>query len=287
LGWEESTPLEQDQIRSQDRALDLPRPLNGNEASFLSIDDPDLVLDTWKPAEDGKGTILRFIDLGGEPRTVSPYGRMTAERRLRFAVWLQEAEKQDTRVLKNLMVKQGPIHYCDENQTEHLAEFVPVEKKYYPYRDAVSILDEWFNAHSDEQGLRDKLTVSGLSPALKAEKRAQLAQQLAAVADVHFETELRICRVRNNAVWSKPPQTWSLNSERLDSSDLRRQLTLQILRYAVLDGLNSFRVFLVEARRDFQRAKSLAFSVTSVTPAWAASSAISRSRKWRTKPICP
>jgi alpha-mannosidase len=71
MGWEESTPLEQDQIRSQDKALDLPRPLNGNEASFLTIDDPDLLLDTWKPAEDGKGTILRFIDLGGEPRTVT------------------------------------------------------------------------------------------------------------------------------------------------------------------------------------------------------------------------
>jgi alpha-mannosidase len=66
MGWEESTPLEQDQIRSQDKALDLPRPLNGNEASFLTIDDPDLLLDTWKPPEDGKGTILRFIDLGGE-----------------------------------------------------------------------------------------------------------------------------------------------------------------------------------------------------------------------------
>jgi alpha-mannosidase len=71
MGWEESTPLEPDQIRSQDKALDLPRPLNGNEASFLTIDDPDLLLDTWKPAEDGKGTILRFIDLGGEPRTVT------------------------------------------------------------------------------------------------------------------------------------------------------------------------------------------------------------------------
>jgi alpha-mannosidase len=48
-----------------------PRPLNGNEASFLTVDDPALLLDTWKPAEDGKGTILRFIDLGSEPRTVT------------------------------------------------------------------------------------------------------------------------------------------------------------------------------------------------------------------------
>jgi len=128
----------------------------------------------------------------------NPYSRMTAEQRLRFALWLQEAEKQNTRVLKDLMVKRGSIHYRDGNQNEHLAEFVPVEKKYYPYRDAIAILDEWFSAHSDEQGLRDKLTVSGLSSALKAEKRAELAQKLAGVADVHFETELRIGRERGN-----------------------------------------------------------------------------------------
>ncbi len=135
----------------------------------------------------------------------NPYARMTAERRLRFAVWLQEAEKQNTKVLKHLMVERGPIHYLDGNQNEHLAEFVPVEKKFYPYRDAVSILDEWLRAQSDELGLRDKLTVSGLSSALKAEKRAELAQQLAGVADVHFETELKIGRVRNNANKEQTP----------------------------------------------------------------------------------
>ena len=59
--------------------------------------------------------------------------------------------------------------------------FVPVEKRFHPYRDAASILDEWFRARSDAQGLRDKLMVSGLSPALKAEKRADLARDLAAI----------------------------------------------------------------------------------------------------------
>jgi alpha-mannosidase len=71
MGWEEVTPLEEDEVRSQDKALDLPRQLDGKEASFLTVDDPDLLLDTWKPAEDGDGMILRFIDLGGKPRTVS------------------------------------------------------------------------------------------------------------------------------------------------------------------------------------------------------------------------
>ena len=73
MGWEEVTPLEHDQIRSQDKALNQPHPhpLDGNQGRFLSIDDPDLLLDTWKTAEDGKGTILRFIDLGGQSRAVT------------------------------------------------------------------------------------------------------------------------------------------------------------------------------------------------------------------------
>ena len=124
----------------------------------------------------------------------NPYSQMTAEERLRFALWLQEAEKQNTKVLKDLMVESGPIRYRDGNHGEYVADFVPAEKKFYPYRDAVAILDEWLRAHSDDQALRDKLTISGLSSALKAEKRAELAKNLTRIADVRVDTELRIIR---------------------------------------------------------------------------------------------
>lgn len=128
----------------------------------------------------------------------NPYGQMTAEERLRFALWLQEAEKQNTKVLKDLMVERGLICYRDGNQGEYVADFVPVEKRFYPYRDAVAVLNEWFRAHSDDQTLRDKLTVSGLSSVLKAEKRAELAQKLTRIADVRVDTELRIGRDGND-----------------------------------------------------------------------------------------
>jgi hypothetical protein len=70
LGWMEATPMEEDEIRSQDKALDLPRSLDGNQQSFVTVDDADVLLDTWKPAEDGNGTILRLVDLGGKARDV-------------------------------------------------------------------------------------------------------------------------------------------------------------------------------------------------------------------------
>jgi len=132
----------------------------------------------------------------------NPYGQMTAEERLRFALWVQEAEKQNTKVLKDFMVERGPIRYRDDNQGGYVADFVPTEKRFYPYRDGVSILDEWFRTHPDERGLRDKLTISGLSSALKAEKRAELVQKLATITDVRVETELKIGREGKNS--SKP-----------------------------------------------------------------------------------
>ena len=71
MGWEQMTPFETDEVTSQDKALDQARPLDGNQGSFLDVQDPNVLLETWKPAEDGNGTILRFLDLGGITRTVT------------------------------------------------------------------------------------------------------------------------------------------------------------------------------------------------------------------------
>lgn len=91
MGWEEATPLELDEVTSQDKAIPFGS-LSAKAFSFLRGDDPDIVLQTWKPAEDGDGTILRFVDLGG------------VERKVRFQTPLlqvQEAWKTDA-VERNL-----------------------------------------------------------------------------------------------------------------------------------------------------------------------------------------
>jgi len=84
MGWEEITPLETDAVTGQDKAITnsvqpsgmpldagSPRSLDGKQGSFLKVEDPNVLLETWKPAEDGDGTILRFLDLGGAERTVT------------------------------------------------------------------------------------------------------------------------------------------------------------------------------------------------------------------------
>jgi len=66
LGWEEACPLEVNEIRSQDKAVTGPRPFQSAAESFLDMDQPNLVFVTWKLAEDAAGTILRFVETGGE-----------------------------------------------------------------------------------------------------------------------------------------------------------------------------------------------------------------------------
>lgn len=79
IGWEEATPLEADIVTSQDKAVSsmlsssgsaemssgAPATLNATEDSFLDTGDSSVLLEAWKPAEDGRGTILRFLDLSG------------------------------------------------------------------------------------------------------------------------------------------------------------------------------------------------------------------------------
>ena len=70
LGREEMSPLEVDQITSQDKAINFARPLDSAQLSFLQVRQPDAVLETWKRAEDGQGTILRFLEVAGKESAV-------------------------------------------------------------------------------------------------------------------------------------------------------------------------------------------------------------------------
>lgn len=58
-GWEQMTPLESDAVPasfSPDRI---------HSASFLSLDNPNVVISAWKRAEGGEGSILRLTEIAG------------------------------------------------------------------------------------------------------------------------------------------------------------------------------------------------------------------------------
>ena len=124
----------------------------------------------------------------------NPYRRMTPERRLRFALWLQQAERHNALVLKDLVTERGPIRYRDENQNEYVAAFEAVEKRSYPYNKVASVLAEWIEAHPEDKELMEGLSASGLSSRLKAKKRRALSEELQALANVRVDTQLKIGR---------------------------------------------------------------------------------------------
>jgi alpha-mannosidase len=93
MGWEEVTPLEFDEItrEDKDKAPNQALLLDGAQGSFAQIGDANLLLETWKPAEDQNGTILRFLDLGGETRSVAI--RLPAFRLV--SAWQTDAVERD------------------------------------------------------------------------------------------------------------------------------------------------------------------------------------------------
>jgi alpha-mannosidase len=66
MGWGETTRLESTLVKSQDRAGAAPADaLPAERMSFLETGDAPVFLSTWKQAEEGEGSVLRFIELGG------------------------------------------------------------------------------------------------------------------------------------------------------------------------------------------------------------------------------
>lgn len=61
---EETSPLEVDQLTEADKLVWRDEPLPAASGSFVDIDNPQVILNTWKGAEDGRGTILRFYNTG-------------------------------------------------------------------------------------------------------------------------------------------------------------------------------------------------------------------------------
>ncbi|MBV9928688.1 MAG: hypothetical protein JOZ96_26980 [Acidobacteria bacterium] len=76
LGWEETTPLERTLVKAQDQTYPARKALPAAQSSLLDVDNPSVLLSAWKPAEDGAGTVMRFIELGGAREQVSVGGAL-------------------------------------------------------------------------------------------------------------------------------------------------------------------------------------------------------------------
>lgn len=71
LGFESRRSLFVDRVATQDRAGGLQGQLSAEGESFLHIDNADVLLSTWKAAEDGEGTIVRLEEVAGKEENVA------------------------------------------------------------------------------------------------------------------------------------------------------------------------------------------------------------------------
>jgi alpha-mannosidase len=76
MGWEETTPLERTLVKSQDQTYPARKTLPAALSSFLTVDNPSVLLSAWKQAEEGGDTVMRFIELGGARSDVTLGGRL-------------------------------------------------------------------------------------------------------------------------------------------------------------------------------------------------------------------
>jgi alpha-mannosidase len=67
LGIEEMRPLEVNYVVDQDKVGNPPRPLPPSGKGFLTTESDRVALLTWKAAENGNGSILRFVETAGKP----------------------------------------------------------------------------------------------------------------------------------------------------------------------------------------------------------------------------
>jgi alpha-mannosidase len=65
LGRSAMTPLEVQKVVDQDKYDDPPRPLSPDTTSFLEVSAPNVVVENWKAANDGQGSIIRLLETGG------------------------------------------------------------------------------------------------------------------------------------------------------------------------------------------------------------------------------
>jgi alpha-mannosidase len=96
------TPFETDEVIDQDKVGNPPTPLEPVSTSFLQVDGAGVVVENWKAAEDGNGSVLRLLETSGtESRAVLRFPFFHLQR-----AWLCTAMEDD---LKEIPVNDSSL----------------------------------------------------------------------------------------------------------------------------------------------------------------------------------
>jgi hypothetical protein len=109
LGRAAMTPVEIGLLLPNDKFGSPAGPLNASSASFLNLDAANVAVENWKIADDGNGTIVRLLEVGGNPAVAHlTLPMFTIER-----AWLANAAEE------NLQELRVDGHSVEVNLTPH------------------------------------------------------------------------------------------------------------------------------------------------------------------------
>lgn len=148
------------------------------------------------PAAPGRQcTYCPLVANGCPMATTNPYATMIPEERVQFGLYLEQAKKENDRILKDHVNQNGPILYVDGAGNRFEGGFKLKTQRSYPLVAGTAVLDRWMlDTHED---LRGKLTIGGLSSPIKAKKRTALKEQMEAVAEETSRTEFGIRKAKD------------------------------------------------------------------------------------------
>jgi len=155
-----------------------------------------LSIDGAQPqASPGRHCMWCPLVLSGCPlANQNPYITRSPAEQLKYVIWLREADKQNTELLKQWVLQNGPVECHDDNGVEYVAGFSELRKQQYPCTATSRILKQWLRTHPNDRTITEQLTMSGLSSFLKARKRQSLAKRLASIARTTVTTRFDIDR---------------------------------------------------------------------------------------------
>lgn len=127
---------------------------------------------------------------------VLPQQKMDPTEIVERLVYFKQAAKALEGGLRDYCKEKGPVDYNDGAGHIYRAQWGTQSKKSFPLLETVKLVSDWLKKTKED--LTPKLTVGGLSSLLKAKKRADLADELANVAEVKVSGKFKLGMVKDD-----------------------------------------------------------------------------------------
>ena len=123
---------------------------------------------------------------------INPWVQQSPEDRVRYAVFMDQARKENATILREFVQANGPITITDANGQPYTAGYDLTTSEKFPVQDTVAMLEGWRNETGEDLLPKVYVGSTELKPLLKTKKRALLNDRMQAVTLPVTKTKWRI-----------------------------------------------------------------------------------------------